>query len=174
VQRVNSHVELSVVDTGIGIAASFLPLVFHRFCRQDGSATRSHGGLGPGLAICRQLVELHGGTIRAASAGEGQGSTSFLQLTLSLVQIEDETTREHPAVELADTEMVALPSLVGVHVFVVDDAPEARDLLERVLQDQGATVTAFSGTEDALAAPRASRPSVIVSDIGMPAWTAAR
>jgi PAS domain S-box-containing protein len=168
VQRVNSHVELSVADTGIGIAPAFLPLVFDRFSQGDSSTTRSHGGLGLGLAICKQLVELHGGSIRAASAGEGQGATFFVELPLSVLQIEDETRRTHPTVRVEDAEMLALPRLDGIHAFVIDDEPDARDLLRRVLQDQGAVVTPFAAAEDALAALRTSRPSVIVSDIGMP------
>jgi PAS domain S-box-containing protein len=168
VQRVNSHVELTVSDTGIGIAPAFIAQVFDRFSQGDSSTTRSHGGLGLGLAISRQLVELHGGAIRAASAGEGQGATFFVELPVSVIQIEDEKSREHPAVEGAATEMHALPRLDGVHVFVIDDEPDARDLLERVLRDQGASVTTFPGAEAALAALKESRPSIIVSDIGMP------
>ena len=168
VQRVNSHVELSVADTGVGIPPAFLPLVFDRFSQHDSSTTRSHGGLGLGLAICKQLVELHGGSIRAASIGEGKGSTFFVQLPLALVQIEDEKLREHPTVEINESEILTLPKLDGVHVFVIDDEPDARELLRRVLQDQGAVVTSFAGAEEALMALTQSRPAVIVSDIGMP------
>jgi PAS domain S-box-containing protein len=168
VQRVNSHVELSVADTGIGIPASFLPLVFDRFSQHDSSTTRSHGGLGLGLAICKQLVELHGGSIRVSSAGEGKGATFFVQLPLSLMQVEDENARLHPTVEVDSTELSALPKLDGIHAFVVDDEPDARELLKRVLRDQGAVVTAFSGAEEALTALKTSLPSVIVSDVGMP------
>ena len=168
VQRVNSHVELSVTDTGVGIPADFLPQVFDRFSQVDSSNTRAHGGLGLGLAISKQLVELHGGSIRAASAGEGRGATFFVQLPLSLVQVEDENRREHPTVEIDAAELSALPKLDGIHVFVVDDEPDARELLQRVLQDQGAVVTVFSGAADALAALKVSVPGVIVSDVGMP------
>jgi PAS domain S-box-containing protein len=165
-QRVNSHVELSVSDTGIGIPASFLPQVFDRFSQRDSSSTRAHGGLGLGLAICRQLVELHGGSIRAASPGEGQGSTFHVELPVSIMQVEVE--RAHPTAELHDSEPVAIPRLDGVHAFVVDDEPDARELLRRVLQDQGASVTLFDSAQAALDALATSRPSVIVSDIGMP------
>ena len=166
-QRVNSHVELSVSDTGIGIPASFLPQVFDRFSQRDSSSTRAHGGLGLGLAICRQLVELHGGSIRAASPGEGQGSTFHVELPVSIMQVEVE--RAHPTAELHDSEPIAMPRLDGVHAFVVDDEPDARELLRRVLQDQGASVTLFDSAQAALDALATSRPSVIVSDIGMPA-----
>jgi len=166
VQRVNSHIELSVTDTGIGIPASFIPLVFDRFSQQDSSTTRAHGGLGLGLAICKQLVELHGGSIRVTSPGEGQGATFFVELPVSLVQVDDERT--HPSVEVEATETITLPKLDGVHVFAVDDEPDARALLERILEDHGAIVTSFASADAALTALKASRPGVIVSDVGMP------
>ena len=167
-QRVNSHVELSVSDTGVGIPASFLPQVFERFSQRDGSSTRAHGGLGLGLAICRQLVELHGGSIRAASPGEGLGATFSVNLPVSIMQVESERERTHPTAELSDADALAMPRLDGAHVFIVDDEPDARELLLRVLVDQGATVTAFESADAALTALAASRPSVIVSDVGMP------
>jgi len=167
-QRVNSHIELSVSDTGIGIPASFLPQVFERFSQRDGSSTRAHGGLGLGLAICKQLVELHGGTIRAASPGEGRGATFSVDLPVSIMQVESERQRTHPTAEVNEGDSTSMPRLDGVHAFIVDDEPDARDLLQRVLEDQGATVTAFESADAALAAVAASRPTVIVSDIGMP------
>jgi len=167
-QRVNSHIELSVSDTGIGIPASFLPHVFERFSQRDGSSTRAHGGLGLGLAICKQLVELHGGTIRAASPGEGLGATFSVDLPVSIMQVESERQRTHPTAEVHDGEATSMPRLDGVHAFILDDEPDARDLLQRVLQDQGATVTAFESADAVLAAVAASRPTVIVSDVGMP------
>jgi CheY-like chemotaxis protein len=165
-QRVNSHIELSVSDTGVGIPESFLPLVFDRFSQRDSSTTRSHGGLGLGLAISKQLVELHGGTIRAASAGEGHGSTFFVALPVSLMQ--SDIALEHPAVEAEGAQSMSLPRLEGVHAFVIDDEPDAREVLVRVLEGQGAVVTAFSSAQDALEALKTTRPVVIVSDIGMP------
>ena len=96
-QRVNSHLELSVSDTGIGIPASYLPHVFDRFSQKDSSTTRAFGGLGLGLAICKQLVELHGGSIRAASQGEGKGATFSVQLPLSIVQLDDAERAAHPS-----------------------------------------------------------------------------
>jgi len=166
-QRVNSHVELSVSDTGAGIAAAFLPRVFDRFSQQDGSASRAHGGLGLGLAICKQLVELHGGSIRAASRGEGQGATFFVTLPLSIVQREEETATEPPP-ETGTSDNQSLPRLDGVHAFVLDDEPDARALLCRILQDQGAQVTPFATAQKLLEAVQTSRPTVIVSDVGMP------
>src|SRR5688500_14568044 len=105
-QRVNSHIELSVSDTGIGIPPGFLPHVFDRFAQRDSSTTRSYGGLGLGLSIAKQLVELHGGSIRAASQGEGQGATFFVDLPLSIVQLEDENTeRVHPTAHVGPDEL---------------------------------------------------------------------
>jgi PAS domain S-box-containing protein len=167
-QRVNSHIELSVSDTGVGIPAAFLPQVFERFSQRDGSSTRAHGGLGLGLAICRQLVELHGGSIRAASPGEGLGATFSVNLPVSIMQVESERERAHPTAELHEGDALAMPRLNGVHVFIVDDEPDARELLQRVLVDQGATVTAFESADAALAGLATSRPAVIVSDVGMP------
>lgn len=168
-QRVNSHIELSVSDTGIGVPASFLPQVFDRFSQRDSSTTRNYGGLGLGLAISKQLVELHGGTIRAASEGEDRGSTFSVELPISIVQLDDDRTdRNHPTESEWSAEAVALPKLTGIHVLVIDDEPDARELLQRLLESQSATVTAFASAEEALDALKTSRPSVIVSDIGMP------
>ncbi len=167
-QRVNSHVELSVSDNGIGMPAHFLPLVFDRFSQRDGSSTRAHGGLGLGLAICRQLVELHGGSIRAASPGEGLGATFSVELPISIMQVDAERSRAHPTAEPPEIDATPLPRLDGVHAFIVDDEADARDLLRRVLTDQGAQVTTFASAADALAALASSRPTVLVSDVGMP------
>ncbi|HEY8975651.1 MAG TPA: PAS domain S-box protein, partial [Burkholderiaceae bacterium] len=167
-QRVNSHVELSVADTGIGIPANFLPQVFDRFSQRDGSSTRAHGGLGLGLAICKQLVELHGGSIRVASPGEGQGATFSVDLPVSIMQVESERERTHPTAEGGESDAVAMPRLDGIQVFVIDDEPDARELLQRVLTEQGANVTLFDSADSALAAMATSRPTIIVSDVGMP------
>jgi PAS domain S-box-containing protein len=168
-QRVNSHLELSVSDTGIGIPPDYLPYVFDRFSQKDSSTTRTFGGLGLGLAICKQLVELHGGSIRAASQGEGAGATFSVHLPLSIVQLQDESSpRIHPTAETQPGELLSLPRLEGVHVFSVDDEPDARDLLRAVLEGQGAKVTSFSGGEEALAALNTAKPTVLVCDVGMP------
>ena len=167
-QRVNSHIELSVADTGIGIPATFIGQVFDRFSQRDSSSTRAHGGLGLGLAICRQLVELHGGTIHASSPGEGQGATFSVELPISIMQVEAERARTHPTAEGFESDSVALPRLDGVHAFVIDDEPDARELLCRLLKDQGAVVTSFDSADSALTALKTSRPTVLVSDVGMP------
>ncbi|HTV79965.1 MAG TPA: PAS domain S-box protein [Steroidobacteraceae bacterium] len=168
-QRVNSHLELSVSDTGIGIPASFLPHVFERFSQRDSSTTRKFGGLGLGLAICKQLVELHGGAIRAASQGEGKGSTFYVELPVSIVQPDDQgIERVHPTAEPHRTEIVSLPRMDGVDIFVVDDEPDARELLRTVLEEQGARVTSFGSAQEALAVLKTTRPTVLICDVGMP------
>jgi PAS domain S-box-containing protein len=168
-QRVNSHLELNVSDTGIGIAPNFLPHVFDRFSQKDTSTTRLFGGLGLGLAICKQLVELHGGVITAVSGGEGKGATFSVHLPLSIVQLDEQSApRVHPTAETQPGETLSLPRLDGVHVVAVDDEPDARDLLRTVLEDQGAKVTSFVSAEDALGALKTIKPTVLVCDVGMP------
>ncbi|HZV94196.1 MAG TPA: ATP-binding protein, partial [Caldimonas sp.] len=168
-QTLGSRVELSVSDTGIGIPADFLPRVFDRFSQRDSSTTRAFGGLGLGLAISRQLVELHGGTITVASPGEGQGATFVVELPLSTPQTEDDNAdHPQPTGQTASGEVLALPRLEGIHAFIVDDEQDAREVLRRVLEDQGARVTAFSSAEDVLATLETSRPSILISDVGMP------
>jgi PAS domain S-box-containing protein len=168
-QRVNSHLELSVSDTGIGIPANYLPHVFDRFSQKDTSTTRAFSGLGLGLAICKQLVELHGGVITAVSEGEGRGATFSVHLPPSIVQLHDRSApRIHPTTETQPGETLSLPRLDGVHIVAVDDEPDARDLLRTVLEDQGAKVTSFASAEDALAALKTIKPTVLVCDVGMP------
>ena len=169
--RVNSHTEIVVSDTGQGIAPDFLPHVFERFRQADSSITRQHGGLGLGLAIVRQLVELHGGSVRAESPGEGKGATFTVILPLMIVHAEDDPLlpREHPRVGRATPVPDAeLPSLDSVHILVVDDEEDARELLARILEPQGARVSQAGSAAEALAALPAVRPDVLISDIGMP------
>jgi hypothetical protein len=169
IDRVNSHIEISVSDTGQGINAEFLPHVFERFRQADGSSTRAHGGLGIGLAIVKHLVELHGGTVDAKSAGEGQGSTFTIALPLAVVQrrAADET-RVHPRVPAKWTMDYELASLAGLTVMVVDDDPDARDLIQRVLEECHATVITAGSADEAMKLLEHSKPHVLVSDIGMP------
>jgi PAS domain S-box-containing protein len=168
-QRVNSHVELSISDTGIGISPNYLPHVFDRFSQKDTSTTRAFSGLGLGLAICKQLVDLHGGEISAVSEGEGRGATFSVHLPLSIVQIDEQSPpRIHPTAETHPGELLSLPRLDGVHVFEVDDEPDARELLRTVLEDQGAQVTSFASAEAILAALQTLKPSIIICDVGMP------
>lgn len=162
-----SRVTLSVSDTGVGIAPHFLAQVFDRFSQSDSSTTRAYGGLGLGLAISKHLAELHGGSIRAQSKGEGQGATFVVEMPVSLAQAPDDSGDPPPAPGEAG-ELLTLPRLDGIHVFVIDDEADALDLVKRVLEEQGAQVTGFSSAEDASLALTLSRPRMIISDIGMP------
>jgi CheY-like chemotaxis protein len=176
-ERVNSHVEVSVIDTGEGIRPEFLPFVFDRFRQADASTTRSHGGLGLGLAIVKQLVELHGGSVRAKSAGEGQGATFVVALPLTVIHPERaavapaESQRRHPTAADGAPTIEACQSLKDVRVLVVDDDADARALIERLLSDCEARVATAPSARDAIAllsGNGGARFDVLVSDIGMP------
>jgi PAS domain S-box-containing protein len=168
-ERVNSQIEISVIDTGQGIKPEFLPNVFDRFRQADASTTRRHGGLGLGLAIARQLIEMHGGTIRAKSPGEGQGSTFTITLPITVVHADRLEPAKEEAGE-ADSEADTCPegALSGVKVLVVDDELDARQLIRRVLIDCKASVSLAATVAEAWAQIELDRPDVIVSDIGMP------
>jgi PAS domain S-box-containing protein len=166
--RVNSRVEVAVSDTGAGIAPEFLPHVFDRFRQADMGTTRRHGGLGLGLAIVRHLVELHGGTVGAESAGEGLGTT--FRMTLPVLSSSDAAAggAAAPTHFGAGEAPSALPSLEGVKVLAVDDEPHGRALITEVLRRCGAEVVAVSSAREALEVLQAWRPHVLLSDIGMP------
>ena len=166
--RVNSHIEVAISDTGIGIKPEFLPHVFDRFRQADGSTTRRHGGLGLGLAIAKHLLELHGGSLSAHSAGENRGATFTVYLPLTAVHRgEANEERAHPT-SAAQPAPVAVPDLTGLTVLVVDDQPDARDLIQRVLGDAGASVVTAGSVQEALAMAERENPDVLVSDIGLP------
>jgi PAS domain S-box-containing protein len=167
-ERVNSHLDVCVVDNGQGIKPDFLPHLFERFRQADASTTRHHGGLGLGLSIVKHLVELHGGTVRAKSPGEGKGSTFCIELPLMVVHTDDEKPRVHPRGFSGIEAHLDHPSLAGITVLAVDDEPDARQLIKRVLEDCGARVLLAASSEEAIALLRENRPHLIISDIGMP------
>jgi len=167
-ERVNSHIEIAVSDTGIGIRQDFLPYVFERFRQAEAGTTRKTGGLGLGLAIVRHIVEMHGGTVQAASAGEDQGATFRVRLPLMIVHPEPaETRREHPRSE-RNVAMTPLGDLRGVRVLAVDDEEDALTLLRAVLETAGAEVTTVSSSRTALARIEEVLPNVLILDLGMP------
>jgi CheY-like chemotaxis protein/anti-sigma regulatory factor (Ser/Thr protein kinase) len=168
-ERVNSHIEISVVDTGIGIRPEFLPRVFDRFRQADASTTRRHGGLGLGLAIVKQLVEMHGGVVRVKSPGEGQGSTFTVSLPVSIVHPEPVTVRNLSPPKNENTENLCQDgTLAGVRVLVLDDEADARQLMRRVLSKCEAEVALASSAAEAFDLVETFLPDVIVSDVGMP------
>jgi CheY-like chemotaxis protein len=167
-QRVNSHVEIVVTDTGIGIKPEFLGHVFERFRQADASTTRSYGGLGLGLSIVKQLVELHGGTVRAQSKGDGLGSTFTVDLPLTAVHRPSREARTHPAAPSASPADYKVADLSGLRVLVVDDEPDARNLVQQLLGECGAEVVTAASMDQALALVQSARPDLLVSDIGMP------
>jgi PAS domain S-box-containing protein len=167
-ERVDSHVEIVVSDTGIGISADFLPYVFDRFRQAEGGTTRPTGGLGLGLAIVRHIVEMHGGTVNASSPGEGSGATFRVRLPLMIVHQETmNKRREHPRTERL-APLGALGDLGGVRVLAVDDEEDALTLLRVVLEAAGAAVTTVASPVDALERIEAIRPQVLIVDLGMP------
>ena len=167
-QRVNSHVEIVVSDTGMGIRPDFLPYVFERFRQGEAGTTRKTGGLGLGLAIVRHIVEMHGGTVDAASAGENQGSTFRVRLPVMIVHPEPVSARrEHPRTENRDP-LADLADLSGIRVLAIDDDEDALTLLRVVLETAGAEVTTVASPITALERVEAVKPNVLVVDLGMP------
>ena len=168
-ERIHSHIEIIVSDTGQGIHCDFLPYVFDRFRQADSSITRSFSGLGLGLAIVRQLVELHGGTVDVESPGEGQGSTFTVTLPLMALKPQDSDSHSvYPTVNNSSSN--GLPRLDGLRILVIDDEADARELLVCILEDYGAIVTAVATSDQVIACLKDSRShvDVLVSDIGMP------
>jgi signal transduction histidine kinase/CheY-like chemotaxis protein len=164
ISHVGASVEIRVTDTGQGISREFLPYVFDRFRQADSTTTRQHGGLGLGLAIARHLVEIHGGSIRAQSEGEGLGASFTIKLPLldSSVRVSDS--------ELRSDELPPLSAQVlsGLNVLLVDDDTDTLELMATALSRRQANVTAVSSAGDAIQAIRDKRPDVLISDIAMP------
>jgi len=167
-ERINSSVEITISDNGIGIQQDVLPHIFERFRQGEAGSTRAHAGLGLGLAIVRNLVELHGGTVYASSAGPGTGATFRVRLPVMIVHPEvREEKRVHPK-RSSPARLDRLPDLSGVHVFVVDDEPDALRLLVEILESSGARVTMASSGAAALEKITTTLPDVLVADLGMP------
>ena len=168
-ERVNSHLEIIVSDTGQGISAEFLPHVFDRFRQADQKASRQHGGMGLGLAIVRHLVELHGGTVSAISEGEGQGATFTVKLPITpIYQIDSSAGRVHPAARELLPPDDCTDRLDGLTILVVDDEADTRELLRQGLEFCGATVRVAGSAGEAVDALVAAVPDILISDIGMP------
>ena len=167
-ERVNSHVEIVVEDTGVGIKAEFLPHVFDRFRQADASTTRRYGGLGLGLSIVKTLIELHGGSVRVKSPGENQGATFIVSLPVAVVNPEqNRSTRSHHREEL-NVEAIELPRLDGARILIVDDEVDGRGLLARVLEGRGAIPTAVGTPREALEQLQNHTFDLMLSDVGMP------
>ena len=171
-ERVNSHVEIIVSDDGLGISAQDLPFVFERFRQSDSSTTRKHGGLGLGLAIVRHLVEIHGGSVSAASGGLNQGSvfTAAFPLMAVVPDANQKNTGElrvHPAVQ-TETAVVCPPELNGLRILVVDDEADTRTLIASIFRTCAAKITEVSSVREALEKLETDKFDVLVSDIGMP------
>jgi PAS domain S-box-containing protein len=164
-QRIGGRAEIIVSDTGIGIKPDFLPYVFERLRQADSSSTRRHGGLGLGLAIARHLIESHGGTIEARSAGENRGATFIVSLPLTLNAVVKVPETEDSG---SGTGLGLRRRLEGIRVLVVDDEPDARDLVSRALEREGADVRAAGSAAEALEAIDELNPDILVSDIAMP------
>ena len=167
-ERVESHVEVTVSDTGLGIAPGFLPHVFDRFRQANATTTRAIGGLGLGLSIVRQLVELHGGTVRVDSEGEGLGSTFTVALPLMAVRSAVSDTQSAQQPEFEPPEFECPPELNGLRVLVVDDQAETCEFLQFILESCGAQVKTASSAAVALEAVAEEVFDVLIIDIGMP------
>ena len=154
-----------MTDTGQGIDAAFLSHVFERFRQADGVSTRAHGGLGLGLAIVKNIVELHGGRVRAESDGIGKGASFIVQLP---VWVDRPSVPHVPTDRPSARTLAPAPRIAGLRILVVEDEADARELLVTLLQRKGAIVSSAGSAGEALVALERDRPSVVVSDIGMP------
>ena len=169
VQRVDSHAEIVVSDSGVGISKEFLPYVFDRFRQADASSTRIHGGLGLGLSIVRQLVDLHGGSVSVHSEGDGKGTTFTITLPfVGVVNNQNEAEAFHPTQSEEVISLQGLPSLQGLKVLVVDDEADTRELIREVLKECGSEVITSNSAADALVALEEHKPDILISDLGMP------
>jgi PAS domain S-box-containing protein len=165
-QRVNSHIEIVVSDTGVGIDRELLPFIFDRFRQGDSGSTRTQGGLGIGLSLVRHLTELHGGTVAGESAGEGQGATFRVKLPVAAASVEARGV--HPTALAPMPAPYQGPSLRGLRVLVVDDDPDALELIATILRRAEADAMPCSSSREALSLLHSWKPHVLLSDIEMP------
>jgi PAS domain S-box-containing protein len=166
-KHADTEVQVSVIDTGEGIAPEFLPYIFDRFQQGDASTTRRHGGLGLGLAIVKELVELHGGNVRVQSDGIGKGTTFSVRLPLATVYPEPEKEGHLSEATVRENPPMPEVSLADIQVLVVDDEIDARNLVKKLLEMAGATVSTAGSASEAMEHILARRPNVLVCDIGM-------
>ena len=163
-ERANSHAEIVIQDSGVGIASAFLPFVFERFRQEDSSTTRRHSGLGLGLSIVKSLAELHGGSVRASSPGEGQGSTFTVALPMVSVQSEDVAGDARARVPF---DLNTLPRLDHTNVLIVDDEADSLLFFGRLLEECGAHVLLAVDADQAMDLLRSEPVDILISDIGM-------
>jgi CheY-like chemotaxis protein/two-component sensor histidine kinase len=164
-----STLQVSVTDSGEGIPPDFLPHIFERFSQADGTPSRRHGGLGLGLSIVKTLTEMHGGSVSVTSAGKGKGATFRLKLPLRVAAAEVAKSYQ-PSDELGLPQLArtGVPALAGARVLVIDDEPDARQILRRLISGNGGTAELAASAQEAEALIPSFNPDVIVSDIGMP------
>src|SRR5258708_6832034 len=168
-ERVDSHVEVSIIDTGEGISPEFLPNIFNRFQQADPSTTLRQSGLGLGLALVKELVELHGGSVRVKSGGTGKGATFIVSLPLTVLHpLQEPWEREHPQSKPRDIPLHPAISLNNVSVLVIDDELDARNLLKLLLESAGATVYLAPSAEQGMEYLLTKSVDVLICDIGMP------
>lgn len=173
-ERINSHMEISVIDTGEGIDPEFLPFVFDRFSQADTSSSRSYAGLGLGLGIVKNLVELHGGSVRAYSEGLGKGAMFVVRIPILALRSEDQQDRpmlsspDDPALALADMSDSRFPDLHEVSILVVDDNEDVREILSKLFSRCSARVILAASAEEGFNSLRLNPPDIVVSDIEMP------
>jgi CheY-like chemotaxis protein len=168
VERLPAVARLTVSDTGRGISSDFLPYVFDRFRQADSSSTRQYAGLGLGLSIVRHIVEAHGGSVEAESAGEGRGATFTVDLPLASAAKLAADAQAEAAARPSGAHTARRPALMGLRVLLVDDDADTLQLLSVLLGRHGAEITAVTSAADALAVFERARPDVLVSDVAMP------
>jgi CheY-like chemotaxis protein len=168
-ERVNSHIEVSVIDTGQGMSPELIAHVFERFRQSVSAQTRQTGGLGLGLSIVRNLVEMHGGSVEARSAGEGHGAQFVVRLPVVVLDSGDTEPRVHPqAVLVTNSGEPRAIDLSGLKVLLVDDDESAREAMTLLLSGHAAEVEAVASASEGLQAVGRFRPDILISDIGMP------